>query len=157
MRALVHLGARLMCNCRGTAMIETALVAPLLLTLGLGAFEVGTMVTRYQELESAAAESELIALTFADGGEESLPKMKAIIGASLGIPAATLDHKVRLSKSYRCGVSETLVAAATACPEDVLVSELVKIELRDTYTPTWTHFGVGGPVNFAIDRSVQVN
>ncbi|OZA93393.1 MAG: hypothetical protein B7X57_05165 [Erythrobacter sp. 34-65-8] len=43
---------------RGSIAIETALVAPVLAVLALGSFEVGSLVSRQHELQTAAAEGE---------------------------------------------------------------------------------------------------
>ena len=48
---------RLLSDRAGAMTIETALVAPILLTLSLGGVEAGSMVARQSELQSAAAEA----------------------------------------------------------------------------------------------------
>ena len=58
---------RLLRCARGAFAIETALVAPLLALMSIGTFEVGTMVSRQQELQSAASEAESIILAAAGG------------------------------------------------------------------------------------------
>ena len=47
---------------RGTMAIETTIVAPVLALMAIGSFEVGSMVSRQQELQSAASEAESIIL-----------------------------------------------------------------------------------------------
>jgi len=32
----------------------------------------------------------------------------------------------------------------------------VRIELNDTYTPAWTEWGIGSPIQFNVDRYVMV-
>jgi Flp pilus assembly protein TadG len=49
-------------DARGTMAIETAIVAPVLALMAIGSFEVGSMVSRQQELQSAASEAESIIL-----------------------------------------------------------------------------------------------
>jgi hypothetical protein len=31
------------------------------------------------------------------------------------------------------------------------------VTVTDTYTPLWTSFGVGGNVNFSLERTVQMS
>ena len=47
---------------QGTMVIETAIVAPVLVLMALGAFQVSQLVARQLELESAATEAAAIAL-----------------------------------------------------------------------------------------------
>lgn len=145
-------GNRLLRDSRGTVIIETAIVAPVLALLALGAFEIGSIASRYQVLESAAAESEMIMLTFADGGVKDITKMEQVIAASLNIAA----DKVQIESRFRCNTETVTYASRSSCAKDDLVSEMLILKLRDRYTPAWTSFGVGSPVDFNIERSVQV-
>jgi len=43
------------------------------------------------------------------------------------------------------------------CTDAAQVSTYIKITLTDTYTPQWTSFGVGGPVNYSVVRMVQIS
>ena len=52
--------ARIRRNEDGSMAIETAFVAPILLVLALGGFEVSSMVARQTELQSAAAEAAAV-------------------------------------------------------------------------------------------------
>ena len=49
--------ATLLRDTRGAMLIETAIVAPVLVLMSLGAFQVSTMVARQSELQSAVAEA----------------------------------------------------------------------------------------------------
>ncbi|NTZ41646.1 pilus assembly protein [Altererythrobacter sp. SALINAS58] len=147
---------RLLRNSSGTVIIETAIVAPVLALLALGAFEIGSIASRYQVLESGAAESEMIMLTFADGGVKDTSKMEQVIAASLNIAGAEAADKVQIETRFRCNTETVTYASRSSCATDDLVSEMLILNLRDRYTPTWTSFGVGSPVDFNIERSVQV-
>ena len=67
---------KLLRNSQGTVIIETAIVAPVLALLALGAFEIGSIASRDQVLESPAAESEMIMLIFADCSVKDTSKME---------------------------------------------------------------------------------
>ena len=47
--------ARLCLDTRGTAVIETAIIAPVLICMALGGFEVSNMVARQHDLQNGAA------------------------------------------------------------------------------------------------------
>ena len=150
LRALAHALRR---HQRGAVAIETAIVAPVLLILTLGAFEVSSLVARQSELQSAANEGEAIALTFADGGTTDLATIKNILKSSIGVT----DNQLTLSMQYRCGVDEALVQTDEECDPGDIVSTYVQLHLTDQYQPVWTSFGVGKPITMDITRRVQVS
>lgn len=135
---------------RGSMAIETAFVVPLLILLTLGMFEVSTIVSRQHEMQSAAAEVEVIALAAASGATTSVEQVKDIVKASIDLE----DDQIKVTQFYRCNDSESTVANKDMCDEDDVVSRYLELELRDTYTPTWTEFGVGEPFKFEVDRVV---
>ena len=143
----------LCCQQRGTVAIETAIVAPVLLLLSLGAFEVSSLVARQGELQSAANEGETIALTFADGATTDLATIKNILKSSIGLTS----DQMTLSMQYRCGVDEVLVQTDEECDPGDIVSTYVQLHLTDQYQPLWTSFGVGKPITMDITRRVQVS
>ena len=53
---------RLLADKRGTMVVETALVAPVLILLAIGGFQLSDLVARQHNLELAAAMAEQIAL-----------------------------------------------------------------------------------------------
>lgn len=138
---------------RGAMTIETAIVAPILILISLGIFEVGTVVARQHELQSAANESEIIAIATSRGAEANIDQVKAILRTSLDLA----EDDVTLSRSYRCGTVEQLVTTIDQCGEDDVVSTYLNIEIQERYTPTWTAFGIGRPIAFSVKRRVQVS
>ncbi len=144
--------ARIKRNDDGAMVIETAVVAPLLILMALGAFEVSMMVSRQQELQSAAHESEMIALTFAQGGSSDEATIKQIIMASVNL----MPDQIQVNRRYRCGTNTSLVSDKLLCTSSQTVSEFLRLEIKDTYTPVWTQFGVGEEINYNLDRMVQV-
>ena len=150
----------LVADLRGTMAVETAVVAPVLLVLSLGTFEVGTMVSRQHELQSAASEAEAIALAANQGAETSTEQIGTILKKSLGLDA----EQVSIKRYYRCGAEAELTEDIEDCrgeeddPDDDLVpASYIEIDLDDTYTPVWVGFGVGSPFNYNVTRMVQLS
>lgn len=140
-------------DCRGSMAIETAIVAPTLILMTLGTFEVGKMVARQHELQSAANESEIIALATNGGAETDIDQLEEIIRESVGLN----EGDVTISRSYRCGSDETLVTDINDCFEDEVVSSYLIVDINETYTPTWNVIGFGEPLNFSVQRTVQIS
>ena len=57
MRSILSLFGRLRRDATGAMAIETAIVAPVLVLMAFGSFQVSSMVARQTELQSAAAEA----------------------------------------------------------------------------------------------------
>jgi Flp pilus assembly protein TadG len=143
--------ARLVRDIRGTAVIETALIAPLLVCLSLGGFEISRIVARQHELQSGAGDAEQIVLAAASGSATDTTAIKNVLVATLGIPDANVD----VDKLYRCGTASSL--NTTQCASGAWQSTYVQVTFRDTYTPMWTSFGVSEPINFNVQRLIQVS
>lgn len=135
---------------RGSMAIETAIVAPVLVLMALGTFEAGTIVSRQHELQSGAAEGEIIAMAAAQGAVTNADQISEIIADSLNLPA----NKVTVTRLYRCDATGNRVSTKDNCPPKSVITSYVNIVINDTYTPVWTQFGVGGPVNFQVNRMV---
>lgn len=133
--------------------IETAIVAPTLILMILGTFEVGTMVARQHELQSAANESEIIAIATNGGAETDIDQMEAILRESVNLG----QDEVTISKSFRCGTDEDLVANITDCDDDEVLSSYVIVDINETYTPIWNVLGLGEAVTFTVRRTVQIS
>ncbi|MGN6495758.1 MAG: TadE/TadG family type IV pilus assembly protein [Tsuneonella sp.] len=140
----------------GTMAIETAIVAPVLATLCLGAFETSRIVSRQEQLQSAASEASQIILAAVNGPGVSSSDLETIIENSLDLAA----NQVAIADRYRCDTSATLVTTMPApptCAASKPISSYVQLTITDTYTPVWTQFGIGGPINYRIVRMVQVS
>lgn len=145
--------ARLADDSRGSMTIEMAAVAPILVLMSIGVFEVSSMVSRQQELQSAASEGETIALAAAASDEAtSLDTVKEIIETSMNLG----DDQVTLTRFYRCDDSDVLVSAKTDCDSEAVVTSYMKLELTDRYEPVWTQFGIGSAFNYDVERMVQL-
>ncbi|MFN4114520.1 MAG: TadE family protein [Sphingomonadaceae bacterium] len=137
----------------GSMAIETAFVAPVLAVLALGTFEVGSVVSRQHELQTAASEGEAIALATAAGAVVEIQTIEDILKTSLGLE----DDQVSIVRRFRCNAETTLRATANQCAEDDVVSSYIQLTLTDTYVPVWTRFGVGGPIDLNVERMVQLS
>jgi len=138
---------------RGSMAIETAIVTPVLVLLGLGTFEVGNIVSRQHELQSAASEGEIIALAAAQGATTDLTRVKDILKVSVDLS----DDQIAVSRFYRCNAATTTVTTTDSCAEDDIVSSYIKLDLSDSYTPIWTEFGVGSKVDLDVERTIQLS
>lgn len=137
----------------GSFAIETAFVAPLLILLTLGIVEIGTMVARQHELQSAANETEIIILATNQGAETDVDTIKAIVRESVNLTA----DEVSLTQRYRCGTDAVLVATADTCNEDQVLSSYVIVDITEDYEPRWNYLGIGNPITFSVERRVQVS
>lgn len=135
----------------GTIAIETALVAPVLALMAIGSFEVGSMVSRQQELQSAASEAESIILAAsASEVETSSTDIEDVIETSLGLG----PDQVKLDQLFRCD-NGAISSTAPECTTGQLYI-YVEVALTDTYTPIWTNYGFGDTINYNIVRTVMV-
>ena len=150
MRSTLSLFARLLRDQRGTMVIETAVVAPVLVLMSLGAFQVSTLVARQSELDSAAAEGAAIAIASPPNTSAKLTTLQQVIMTSTGLAASN----VVVTAAYRCNSSTAYVTTSTSCTSGV-ISHFVKIYITDTYTPKWVHYGIGSPITYRVTRYVE--
>ena len=137
---------------RGTTVIETAIVAPVLVLMALGSYDVSQMIARQHELQSGAADVEGIIFAVASGTATDTIKIKQVLVASLGLTTS----QVTVAKVYRCGTTTALVTSSSSCATGTKVSTYVKVSFTDRYSPIWTDFGVGAPLDYNVVRTVQV-
>ncbi|MXP14136.1 pilus assembly protein [Altererythrobacter confluentis] len=140
-------------NERGSMVIETAIVAPVLLTLALGTFEAGTIISRQHELQTAASEGEIIALAAAQGAVTETTTIEAIIEKSMNLG----EDQVTVTRFFRCNANETTVALRTDCGTDDVVSSYFNLTIKDRYDPSWTGFGIGKAIDYNVERTVQLS
>lgn len=137
----------------GTMIVETAFVAPLLVLMGLGTFDVSGMIAKRQDLQSAANEATQIVLSAAHGSGVSSTQIHDIIVASLNIDS----DKVALAQLFRCDDADATVTDASSCDASKPIYQYVQLTITDTYTPLWTKFGVGHPITYNIVRTVETS
>mgnify|MGYP003592480891 CR=1 FL=1 len=151
MRRRLQSLAALWCDDRGAMLVETAIVAPVLVLMSMGAFQVSQVVARQTELQGAAAEATGIALASPPETNDQRTTLKSVIVASTGLDS----DQVTVSEKFRCGSATTYVDSSSTCV-GTKVSSYVLIQLNDTYTPAWTQWGFGSPINFNVDRYVMI-
>jgi Flp pilus assembly protein TadG len=150
---MTRLFQRLTGDRSGSFAIETAFVLPILILMTIGIFEVGMMIARQHELQTAANESEIIILATNQGAETNIAEIRNILRRSLSLTG----DEVRLTQRYRCNANTTLVATPSQCPTDQPMSSYILLDVTDTYEPVWTYMGIGRPINFSVQRRVQVS
>lgn len=139
-------------DCQGTALIETAIVTPVLAIMALGGFEASAMVARQTELQSAAAEAAAIVRTAPPQTAADRTVIHDILAVSTGLSA----QSIVISQTYRCGTAAEYTDDDTSCGTAAL-STYVMIEINDTYEPQWTKFGIGTAHQYNIVRTVQIS
>ncbi|WAT18418.1 pilus assembly protein [Aurantiacibacter sp. MUD11] len=149
---------------RGSMAIETAFVAPVLLILALGGFEVSTMVARQTELQSAAAEAAAVVRAAAPETSNERNTVRDILATSLcGSTDPTIVEgaatcgtvSVAVTPTYRCGTSTAYTNTADSCGS-VTEYKFILLEIEDRYDPIWTEWGVGAGFDYYVSRTVQI-
>lgn len=140
-------------DARGSMAIETALVAPILVTMALGGFDASRMIARQAELQSAAAEAVGIVLAASPDTNSEIATVQDIIKTSTSLQ----DNEVTLSTKYRCGSALALANDDSGCTSGQVVSKFLKIEMQEQYVAIWNKFGVGTPVTFTVERTIQLS
>lgn len=138
---------------RGLAVVETALVAPVLVLLGVGTYQVSTVVARQHELQAGADQAMAVAVGGFTNEDAQITALKSVLQRSANVTA----DKITLVRMYRCGASANYVTAKTACAADDIVAGYLKLSIEDTYTPVWASYGVGAPIKLSVTRMVQVS
>lgn len=144
--------ARLRCDQNGSMLIETAFVAPILLILALGGFEVSSMVARQSELQSAAAEAAAVVRAVIPETREQMDTVEGVVESSTGLAA----EQVTVVPIYRCGTAADYTTIVDSCGSGVTQYKFIQLDITDTYTPVWTNFGVGTGVDYYVSRTVQI-
>lgn len=142
---------RLLRSTAGAMAVETAIVAPVLVLMSLGAYQISTMVARQSELQGAIAVAESIALATNPDTADEQSTLKQIVSTTTGLPLGN----IAVTPVYRCNSAANLVAKLTDCTSGSKVSYYIKIVVTDTYTPIWREFGVGSDVNLRLERMIQ--
>jgi Flp pilus assembly protein TadG len=152
-RALFAHLMRLPRDKRGTTVIEVAILAPVLILMALGGFDVSRMGARQHELQSGAGEAEQIVLAAASGTATDTDTIKSVLANTLNIPNDA-SH-ITVTKLFRCGTTSTL--QSSVCGAGTYESTYLQVTFNDTYNPLWAQFGIGGPVSYQVQRLVQIS
>lgn len=152
MRSLANFIRTLHRDIAGSVVVETAIVAPVLVTLGLGAYDASRMVARHSDLQAGSTDVEGIVLAVSGGTATDTTKIKTAPMNSLSLPS----NKVSVSKVYRCN-AESSLSSTDDCDDNHVTATYVQITLTDSYTPTWVKFGIGSAINYSVVRTIQVS
>lgn len=138
---------------RGSVVVETALVAPVLALMSLGAFQVSQAVARQHELQTGADDAASLALAGWKHDTGDIAAIKSVIKRTLSLS----DSQVTLNRKFRCATDATLVDDRATCTAGTIVTSYLQIQLTDTYRPIWAGFGVGSNINYSVRRLVVVS
>ena len=138
---------------RGSVVVETALVAPVLALMSVGAFQVSQAVARQHELQTGANEAASLALAGWKHDTGDIVAVKTVIKRTLSLS----DSQVTLARKFRCGSDTALVDDRATCTPGTIVTSYLQIRLTDTYRPMWSDFGVGSDIAYDVRRLVVVS
>lgn len=167
MNRMTHTLRRLRREKQGSVVIETALVAPLLILMAVGSFEVSGMVARQHELQNGASEAAAVVLAANMGAETTTTQLRTMLKNSLDLT----NEQVSVTRLFRCDNSTSMVTNRDLCGSngnhdtdddngggnDVVISSYIRIIITDTYTPVWSKIGIAAPVNYRVRRTVQTS
>lgn len=151
MTSLPSLLTRLRGDERGSMAIETAFVAPVLLILALGGFEVATMVSRQTDLQSGAAEAASVVRAVVPETQAQRDTVRDIVATSTGLTT----EQITVTEIYRCGTSTDYVTVADTCGGGTQY-KFIRVDLTDTYAPIWTKWGISQGFTYNVSRTVQI-
>lgn len=150
-RLLPCLRKSLRCDA-GSMAIETAIIAPVLIALSIGGFEIGSIVARQTELQSAAAEAAAIVRAAVPDTSEKRVAIRNVVAASTELQ----NWQVSVVRIYRCADATSYVTTAEECASGQVVNKFIRLTIWDYYEPIWAQFGVGSSLTFNVTRTVQI-
>ncbi len=136
----------------GTMTIETAFIAPVLIVMAIGGFEVSTMVARQTELQAAMAEAAAVARANLPETAEERTTLRDIIKVSADLE----NSQVGVTPVWRCGTRTQYQTSEGGCTNGERTTAYVRIVVSDTYQPLWTEFGLGTPVTYRLERTILI-
>jgi len=86
---------------RGAVLIETAIIAPVLLVMSIGAYDVSRGVARQTELQEVTAEFAAIAMARESVGQTEIEQMKEIAVASARVD----ENAIEIVENVKCGIA----------------------------------------------------
>ena len=151
MSGQASLWCRLGANSRGSVLVETAFVAPVLMVLCLGGVEVSHMIAKQGRLQSVAEQAtEIVLVAKPEDDAERSDIQEELQGALPDTATVDVDYR------YRCGTAPDMTESAGTCDEELLAT-YIQVKMTDTYEPTWTQFGIGRALQYDVERTVQVS
>ena len=114
------------------------------------------MVSRQSELDSAMAEAAAVVRSSPPTTAADRETIRGIVETSIDPASTNPDDTVSISEIYRCG-TDGYVTIKPTCATGKALSTYVQLVITDRYDPIWTSMGVSGPVNFRVERKIQVS
>jgi Flp pilus assembly protein TadG len=136
---------------RGAMAIETAIVAPVLVLMSVGSFQVSQMVARQNELQSGIEQAEAIVLAANAGASTDTTQVKSLLMSQLSLTST----QVTVQKKWRCNAN-TSTSDSDNCGGGDNKTTYLWIKLTDTYQPIWSKIGLGGSVTYHVNRWVML-
>lgn len=160
---MLKLLGRLRHDDSASTLIETAFIAPLLVTMTLGGVEISSIVAKQTEMQSIAANAMEIIFAAAPETDEDVTQtiadVKAYVASTSGLTATSAvpnAGEVGVYKRWRCGNNSERQSIKGCANVSQTESEFLVIHLKQTYSPVWTEFGLGKDLTFNVKRSVQI-
>ena len=124
--------------------------------MAIGGFQASAMVARQSELDSAAAEAAAIVRASPPTDAAGRETIRGIVATSIDPNNTDANDSVAVTEIYRCG-TDAYVDVKPTCATGQAMSTYVKLVITDKYVPLWVSFGISSPVNFTVQRTVQVS
>ena len=148
----------------GSTLIETAFIAPVLVAMTLSGVEVSSMISRQTELQTIAGHAMEIILASAPTSDaetdRTIKEASEYIANTSGLTLVTGSSpnagELAVYKRWRCGNNSERQATEGCANTAQTESVFIVIDMKDTYTPVWTNYGIGDNLTFHIKRSVQI-
>lgn len=145
--------ARALGRCQQGAMAtETAIIAPVLIVLAIGGFEISSVVARQTELQTATAEAAAIVRAALPETADDRNSIRDVLVTSTGLTA----QSVTVTEVYRCLNGDDYVGTIGTCADQSTASRYIRVAMNDSYQPIWSKFGFGEPFNLSVSRTIQV-
>jgi len=149
-RALLQ---RLRAAREGAVIVEVALLAPIVVMIGLGTVDASRIVARQAQLQSGISEGAQIVLAAAPDNDSKITAIKSVIASTTGLATSN----VTITTVYRCGTDAAFVSLPGYCSVTGEISKYLQVIVTDNYKPYWTSFGIGKSINMKIRRNIQIS
>ena len=121
---------------RGTSLIETALIAPMLAALIVGMVDLSRGYAADLKLEQAAqrAVEKIQRHGYNADGKTTDTQLKADAAAEAGVATSA----VTVTKTLLCGTAETSTSWTSNCADGQIFARYVTVSVQGSYTPLFT-------------------
>lgn len=134
---------RLACNESGVALLEFALLAPVLALLCVGTIDLGLAFA--SQLQLAAAVGEGAQYAFLTGGSVQTTAVQTVVQKATALPGVTATVNYNANACYcPVGTPPTLSSqtCGVPCADDTLPGKYLSISAAYTYSPIFPAYGL---------------